>query len=106
MRASLKTKTMKINDAIVKLRKEKKLKQYQLAKLSELTKEYLSDIETGKKEPSKVALEKICSALGVSLPYIYVYSLEEKDVKPGQEKQLELIKGFALDLLNVLKPEK
>jgi len=51
--------------AIVKLRKEQGISQYNLAIKANITFRYLSDIENGKRNLSLNILEKIAIALGV-----------------------------------------
>jgi len=46
---------------------EKNITQYRLSKLSGISQSTLSDILTGKKSPSGLTLQKICTALGVSM---------------------------------------
>ena len=60
----------RIGTRICELRKAKKLSQYQLAELADVTYPYISFIETGKKKPSLESLVKIATALGVTLDRI------------------------------------
>lgn len=55
----------KIGMAIVQLRKEQGISQYNLAIKANITFRYLSDIENGKRNLSLNILEKIAIALGV-----------------------------------------
>ena len=49
------------------LREDAGLKKIGLAKKANISHSYLSEIESGTKEPSFKTLQKICSALGISL---------------------------------------
>lgn len=60
----------KIGKAIVQLRSEKGLSQYNFALKSKLSFRYLSDIENGKRNLSIDILEKISNALDVKLSYL------------------------------------
>ena len=51
--------------AIVQLRKEQGISQYNLAQKANITFRYLSDIENGKRNLSINIIEKIADALGV-----------------------------------------
>ena len=57
--------------AIVKLRKEQGISQYNLAQKANITFRYLSDIENGKRNLSINILEKIADALGVKPSQIF-----------------------------------
>ncbi len=56
--------------AIVQLRKEQGISQYNLAIKANITFRYLSDIENGKRNLSLNILEKIANALGVKVSKI------------------------------------
>ncbi len=56
--------------AIVQLRKEQGISQYNLALKANITFRYLSDIENGKRNLSLNILEKIANALGVKVSKI------------------------------------
>ena len=56
--------------AIVQLRKEQGISQYNLAIKANITFRYLSDIENGKRNLSLTILEKIANALGVKVSKI------------------------------------
>ncbi len=57
--------------AIVQLRKERGISQYNLAIKAKITFRYLSDIENGKRNLSLNILEKIANALDVNLSEIF-----------------------------------
>ena len=57
--------------AIVQLRKEQGISQYNLAIKANITFRYLSDIENGKRNLSLNILEKIANALDVNLSEIF-----------------------------------
>lgn len=60
----------RIGTRICELRKAKKLTQYRLAELADVTYSYISFIETGRKKPSLESLVKIATALEVTLDRI------------------------------------
>ena len=53
--------------AVIQLRKEQGISQYNLAIKANITFRYLSDIENGKRNLSLNILEKIATALGVKV---------------------------------------
>ena len=53
------------------LRKEKKMSQLDLSLESGINRNYLSDLEKGRRNPSLLVLEKLCNALGVSLSTLF-----------------------------------
>ncbi len=60
----------RIGKRISEFRRAKKLSQFQLAELAEVTDSYISHIETGRKKPSLESLVRIASALGITLDRI------------------------------------
>lgn len=56
-----------IGEKIKKKRIEKKLKQYEVAKLADMSNTFLSDIETGRSAPALKTLEKIAKALEIDI---------------------------------------
>ncbi len=53
------------------LRKEKKMSQEDLALEANINKNYLSDLENGRRNPSFEILEKLAVALGISLSELF-----------------------------------
>lgn len=58
---------MDISGKLKKLRKERELTQFQLAKKAGVSQAFISDLEAKKKSPTLEVLEKICLSLGVSI---------------------------------------
>ncbi len=56
---------------IVFLRKQRNLSQLDLATISEINRNYLSDLENGRRNPSVLVLAKISDALGISLSELF-----------------------------------
>lgn len=61
------------------LRRKKGLSQLELALSSGVSKNYLSDLENGRRNPSVLLLQKVASGLGVSLETLFqgIVPLEE-----------------------------
>jgi transcriptional regulator with XRE-family HTH domain len=55
-----------VGDNCARIRKSRGYTQEQLADLSGLTQQYLSDLERGKRNPTVVTVYEIAQALGVS----------------------------------------
>ena len=60
----------RIGSRISEFRRARKLSQFQLAELAEVTDSYISHIETGRKKRSLESLVRIASALGITLDRI------------------------------------
>jgi XRE family transcriptional regulator, regulator of sulfur utilization len=84
---------MNIGTTITSLRKSKSITQGDLAKDSNITQAYLSQIENNKKEPNLSTLKDISTSLGVPLPVIFFMSLEQSDVPENKQ-----------DFFNTMKP--
>ena len=56
---------------IVYLRKQKGWSQLDLAIESDVNRNYLSDLENGRRNPTIDVLEKIANALGVTLEFLF-----------------------------------
>ncbi len=57
----------KLGENLKKTRAENKLSQGALARLLEVDKGYISNIESGKKNPTLATIERLANALGVSV---------------------------------------
>ncbi len=68
---------MHIGKEIRALRKDKKITMVELAKLTDFSQSYLSQIERGKVNPSVSALQKISHAFGIPMAYFF-----ENKIKP------------------------
>lgn len=56
---------------IVFLRKQRNLSQLELSIASDINRNYLSDLENGRRNPSVLFLAKISDALGVSMSELF-----------------------------------
>ena len=68
---------IRIGLRIKQLRAQAGLTQDQLAYSIELSRSYLAEVETGKRNISSVNLERICGGLGVSLAEFFANELFE-----------------------------
>ncbi len=68
---------MNLGKTIKELRKQKGMKQMDLAKSIQISQTSLSLIETSVKQPSHETLKKICEFFQIPQPFIYFLSLEE-----------------------------
>lgn len=80
---------------IKRLRKNKRMTLTELAKVTGLTKGYLSQIEKSSKTPPFSTLDKIAYALGVDITYFFVNDENEQEdvniviVRPEERKKVE-----------------
>lgn len=78
---------MNIGQTIAMLRKEKGQSQIEFAKSIGISQTSLSQIESGRKSPSKTNLKKICQKLNISELHLYLLSFDETDV-PMHKREL------------------
>lgn len=84
---------MDIGSVIRDIRKKKKITQTQLAKLSQITQTYLSQIENNQKEPTIPTLKAIADSLSIPLPILLFLSVENEDIP---EKNGKLMMRYPL----------
>lgn len=63
---------MDVISKIIHLRKQKGYSVYKLAKLAGISQSFLREVEIGQKQPSVSILDKICSALGLTLAEFFI----------------------------------
>lgn len=81
---------IKLGNEIKKLRKVKGYTQAQLAEMSGISDNYIGYIERGKQPPSLITLEKIATALDVTVGYLF-YSIENLVLKPQKPDKKTLL---------------
>lgn len=100
---------------IQSLRKSKGITLEQLAKMTGLTKGYLSQIENSNRTPPFSTLDKIAYALGVDITYFFINSTDEQVdskitiVKPEERKKVApggLRRGYGYESLAFKKAGK
>jgi transcriptional regulator with XRE-family HTH domain len=102
---------MEIGNIIACIRKIRKIKQGDFAEKVGISRVYLSDLERDKKIPHRDTLEKICNALEIPVPIVYILASTPDDWnKEGWSrsflKEYSCIKDFILNeerLINELK---
>lgn len=91
---------MSIGERIKNLRKERKLTQVELAKKSNISRSYLTDIENNRYNPSVETLKAIANSLEVTLSDILSdeakknYSLNDRDKKSINNDLKKLMDDF------------
>lgn len=91
---------MDLGQTIKSIRKQKGLRQNQLAELCDITQAYLSQIENNLKEPNLSTLRVISNNLETPLPILFFLSLDNKDVKPEKAEAFEMIAPSVKSLVN------
>jgi len=61
----------RVSKNIQRIRREKDLSQEEVAHLADIHQTYLSGVETGKRNPSILVVERIAKALGVDISEIF-----------------------------------
>lgn len=85
-----------LGKTVWKIRKAKKIKQYELAAKIGVCKSYISQIESGSKIPSYQLIEKISEALEMPISLILILALDDKELPAN----LKSIKGQVQSLKN------
>lgn len=90
---------MNVGSRIVEIRQQKGLSQYKLYQLAEISQAALSDIESNKKSPTIITLEKICNALEITLAEFFSEDKESDTSKIDElpidaKKELDLFREF------------
>jgi len=80
-----------LGETIANIRKEKGMKQGELAFNSSISLTYLSQIENNRKKPNISTLEKISKALEMPLPIIFFLSLDVKDIPENKRKAYSML---------------
>ena len=86
-----------IGKKIEKLRKERRMSQYQLAIDAGLSTSYIPDLEKGLKCPTVETLDNICYALHISLSEFFTETeekLSQNKLETLNEKQKKLLNDF------------
>jgi len=83
---------MEIGSAIRKIRRDRELRQNDLAVSVGITQAYLSGIEKGNKNPSTEVLNKIANYFKIPLAIIYWDSMSEEDVHPSKLEAFRVLK--------------
>lgn len=82
---------MDLGYTINSIRKQKGIRQGELANMIGLTQTYLSQIENNKRDPNLATLKKISEALAMPLPIIFFLSLDESDIPDRKKVAFKLI---------------
>ncbi len=95
---------MNIGNAIKELRQRKHptLRQYEFAELAGMTQTFLSQIESGKKEPSTEMLKRISKQCDVPVAILYWYSIEESELPKNKRQAFRILKPSIDELINQL----
>ena len=86
-----------VSYAIRAIRKQKNISQMELCLRANMSQGFLTNIETGKKEPSAMTLIRIAEALEVSPREFFPESTKESDINVKNE-----IKSEIMELINRL----
>jgi len=90
---------MNIGRAIVELRKEKGMNQYELASRADISQSYLSQIENNKKVPSTELIKKLSQKLGQPKAAVLLYALDVTDVAPEKASAFKALNPLLKELL-------
>ena len=91
---------MNLGNAIKSRRASMGINQDRLAKASDITQSYLSQIENNLKEPNLSTIKKIAEVLEVPLPLLFFLSLDENDVAEERRKDFIIINNSIKSLVS------
>jgi len=83
---------MNIGIGVKTVRTKKGFNQKQFCEKVGITQSYLSLIESNKKTPSTEVLERIAEAVGVTLPVLFWFTVDENDVDNKKLEMFRLLK--------------
>ncbi len=84
-----------VSYAIRAIRKQKNISQMELCLRANMSQGFLTNIETGKKEPSAMTLIRIAEALEVSPREFFPESTNESDINVKNEIKSEIMELLA-----------
>ena len=84
-----------VSYAIRAIRKQKNISQMELCLRANMSQGFLTNIETGKKEPSAMTLIRIAEALEVSPRDFFPESTKESDINVKNEIKSEIMELLA-----------
>ncbi|MFZ5688628.1 MAG: helix-turn-helix domain-containing protein [Bacillota bacterium] len=94
---------MDIGKRIREIRKANGQKLLNISQQTGLSQPYISEIERGVKAPSVDTLEKICTALGVTLAEFFADTQEQEPIPPEVRRITEKLKQLPVDKLKILE---
>ena len=87
---------MNLGKTISEIRKQKKIKQKDLAEKCNLSVPALCNIEKGKSMPSYKTVEALAEGLDISQGYLFMMALEEEDIKPEKRPLFQMMKAVLI----------
>lgn len=75
---------MNIGQALIKARKDKGLRQNEVAKRIKISQTYLSQIENGSKVPAIEMISKLAKCYDIPFAVMAWYSITEQDIKKNK----------------------
>lgn len=91
---------MDVAKTIKKIRMSTGLNQYDFSKKVGLSHSYISHLEKGLKSPTISTLNKISLTAGIPIPLMFLYAIDESDIK---EEKREYYKMLKPNLDNILE---
>ncbi len=95
---------MDFGKAIMLIRKQVGLKQYELAEACGISQTSLSLIETGTKRPSERTIKKICTACDIPDSVLYILCMQDTDIPENKKEIYGLvypsIRNLALQMID------
>lgn len=93
---------MNIGQAIKNIRIKKNIKQKDFAPMIGVTQSYLSLIEHGTRDPSLDVLKSLSNAIGIPLPVLFWFGINESDIDKNKIYAYNLLKPSIDGLISEL----
>jgi len=91
-----------IGNAILKIRKARKVTQHELSDALGITQTHLSQVESGKKQPSLALIERVEYHFGIPVSVIMWAGVKENQVSIGKRESFRVLKPVIDDLIESL----
>ncbi len=82
---------MDLGNTIKTIRKNKNIRQIDVAEKCSISLTYLSQIENNKKEPSLNLLKDISNCLGIPIPVLFFLSMREDDIPDNKMEAYRIV---------------
>jgi transcriptional regulator with XRE-family HTH domain len=91
---------MTIGETLKKLRKKRKLSQKEVADKSNISRTYISEIESGRTNPTYDILERIGNVLNIPFPIISYLSLDINSLPENHQKAFRDVESAVMAMID------
>lgn len=87
---------------VKRLRKQKGYSQDKFAEIAELSQAYLSSVERGIANPRLDTLKKIASGLGLALPDLFIFEIEQRGTMDRKSRFISVVENMPPHVIDEL----